>query len=735
MKHLLLFATILISITGNAQTWINVGPNFGGYFRDFAFHPTNNHILFAGGDDSAGIWISEDGGQTWRLVSEELPNMSCWHIEFLKSNPDTIYACDLYNRYGVAKSTDGGENWTSSTNGLNTIGARTVSKIAIVNTDTLFISTGLEYDGRTGDGVYKSVDGGQNWIASGLQGLTCPAIIISRTGRLIVATQGQGLQFSDNSGVSWQNHADISSTDTIFQVEVKDSFMVVATKSSGVYVSSNDGLTFDSIGGGAYDISMGNTQPTLTIYSSNLVKAEYNYISQVIPTWTSMNNSAISSNNLLNIGIGATGDTVMIGQLGNSQLFISTDKGDSWTNTTTSPSANNINDIAIDPTNPQHIFASLVVSNSLGFDNECLIETTDGGETWTRKGPKESGLKIKFHPSSKDTLLCGTFTGGLFKSEDGGESWNNVRANTRITEIAYHPTFPNEVLVAEIDDIKPGQQLLKSTDGGNSFDTITPVAVAQLAYIPNSDSIVAAVNTAGTFNGVYVSTNRGDSFGPLALSGTAIKTVAYHQGFIYAGSEDGQLYKINPSNTQKITGGWNLPTELTNIYFLNNDMYVGLNGAEHDRDTLISNHGGVWFSNDNGQNWTNITDGLSCSQLFGNNVMAELNGKLLVGTYGGSFFTLNDSTTGSNIAHTQKSFIQVFPNPFKQNITVTIPEKVTSTDKIQYMIVDVNGRTVQFAEIPYQQQFILDLSKLNNGFYLFRLANNNEIFNQKILKE
>jgi len=374
IKTVLLIIFICISAIINAQTWTNIGPDFGGYFRDFAFHPTNSNVIFAGGDDSAGIWISEDGGQTWRLVSEELPNISGWHIEFDKTNPSIMYACDVYNRYGIAKSIDGGENWIASANGLSSIEAKTVSKIAIINQDTLFVSTGLEYNGRTGDGIYKSVDGGVNWAATGLQGLTCPAIVVSQNNRLLVATQGQGLKFSDNLGSTWQTHPDVSSIDTVFQIEVKDSFIVIATNPSGLYVSSNNGVTFGNIGGSAFDLAIGNTDPNLIIYSSILpARYEYNYISHTLVNITSMYNTILTQDSVLYIGIGARGDTVLLGKLGNSRLSISTNKGTSWTNTVSSPSANNINDITIDPTDSQHIFASLVVSNSLGADKECLI--------------------------------------------------------------------------------------------------------------------------------------------------------------------------------------------------------------------------------------------------------------------------------------------------------------------------------------------------------------------------
>lgn len=726
---------LLMGELATAQTWTNIGPQFGGYLRDFAFHPSKSKVILLGGDDSAGIWKSEDGGITWRLVSEELPNMSGWHIEYDKSNVQTVYACDLYNRYGVAKSTNEGESWTASANGLNSIEARTVSKIAILNQDTLFISTGLEQNGRTGDGIYKSADGGLNWIASGLQGSTCPAIAITETNRLIAATQGQGLMFSDDTAQTWTNHSDVPMAAIISQVEVKDSFVVVLTSTNGIYVSSDNGLSFTGIGSGGFDIAIGTTQPTLSLYSSALVKAEYNYTTKAIPVWNSMNKLIISQDSVLNMGIGAKGDTIMLGQLANSRLFVSNDKGESWTSATSSPAANNINDIAIDPNDTQHLFASLVISNALGIDKECLLESEDGGSSWSRKGPKESGLKVKFHPTSSDTMLCGTFTGGLYRSVDSGDNWTNIRRGTRVVEIAYHPSFPREILIAEIDDVNLRQELLKSVDGGNSFDSVAPVAASQIAYITNSDSIIAGVNTAGTFNGLFLSTDRGDSWAPFALQGMAIKTVVYAGTTIYAGTEDGEIYSINSSGTTNITGSWNRPVELTNIHFLGDTLFVGFNGAEHDRDSASINHGGVWYSTDTGQTWLDISAGLSCSQLFSNHVMCNWNNQLLVGTYGGSLFTLDALPVGIEESSSKRASFLVQPNPFYDYLRIETPQTAEQPERIYYQVFNANGSMIQYGVLPYKTSFRLDLDRLKPGVHLIRLILNQTSFEQKVVKK
>jgi photosystem II stability/assembly factor-like uncharacterized protein len=119
-------------------------------------------------DFKGGIVSSEDGGKAWRPVSKDLGESAVTHLLLdSTSNPSSriLYACAFGK--GVYKSTDGGETWTLKNNGLpqEPFAWRLESR---PSDKTLFLvlarrsddgSIGNEKDGA----VYKSTDGAATW--------------------------------------------------------------------------------------------------------------------------------------------------------------------------------------------------------------------------------------------------------------------------------------------------------------------------------------------------------------------------------------------------------------------------------------------------------------------------------------------------------------------------------------------------------------------------------------------
>lgn len=89
-------------------------------------HPTNSNILFASAvyvastkQGEAGIWRSEDAGNTWRYLTTGIGKTTVQRVEIAISptNPSLIYAvsCDVNNGFeGFYRSTDNGETWQKS---------------------------------------------------------------------------------------------------------------------------------------------------------------------------------------------------------------------------------------------------------------------------------------------------------------------------------------------------------------------------------------------------------------------------------------------------------------------------------------------------------------------------------------------------------------------------------------------------------------------------------------------
>ena len=239
----------LICIQAFGQTWQQIGPK-GGYFKEFTFHPTNPSIIYAGSDDGGGVWKSTDGGINWALLTASFPNMTGWSITIDPLNMSTVYACDVYSRYGILKSTDGGSTWSQIVNGLSSQYDRMVSGITLKNSDTLFISTGegaTTNPPRPGNGVFRSDNGGSSWSAVGLQDTTVLSIGSNVFGTIFAGTESYGLKFSNDNGSTWSTHPQINSTTRVYEVEVQDSVVAVAS-TAGIYLSTNWGINFTNTG-------------------------------------------------------------------------------------------------------------------------------------------------------------------------------------------------------------------------------------------------------------------------------------------------------------------------------------------------------------------------------------------------------------------------------------------------------------------------------------------------------
>jgi photosystem II stability/assembly factor-like uncharacterized protein len=79
-----------------------------------AINPQTPSTLYAA--TYAGVFESTDGGASWHLALNGLPNTMVMALAINPQNPSTLYAGT--KRSGVFESTDGGASWTTVNNGL-----------------------------------------------------------------------------------------------------------------------------------------------------------------------------------------------------------------------------------------------------------------------------------------------------------------------------------------------------------------------------------------------------------------------------------------------------------------------------------------------------------------------------------------------------------------------------------------------------------------------------------------
>ena len=128
----------------------------------------NSQIIYAGNLEH-GIFQSMDGGKQWHTLKDGLPlnvalNFS-WDIPPLKTYNgyiqalaiDPISSCIIYvgTLMGIYKSTDCGLKWNKSDKELPFYH---ISALAIN-----FKNSNIIYAGTNVDGIFRSIDGGENW--------------------------------------------------------------------------------------------------------------------------------------------------------------------------------------------------------------------------------------------------------------------------------------------------------------------------------------------------------------------------------------------------------------------------------------------------------------------------------------------------------------------------------------------------------------------------------------------
>ncbi|MFQ5742469.1 MAG: WD40/YVTN/BNR-like repeat-containing protein, partial [Acidobacteriota bacterium] len=122
------------------------------------------------GAASGGIWKTTDGGTIWEPIFDHQPAHSIGALAVAPSDPNIVWAgtgephirSNVSIGNGVYKSTDGGKSWRRM--GLETTGR--ISRLVIhpTNPDVVYVAAlGHGHAPQQERGIYRSTDGGENW--------------------------------------------------------------------------------------------------------------------------------------------------------------------------------------------------------------------------------------------------------------------------------------------------------------------------------------------------------------------------------------------------------------------------------------------------------------------------------------------------------------------------------------------------------------------------------------------
>ena len=150
--------------------WRCIGPHRGGRCVAVAGDATDTMTYYHGAC-AGGVWKTNDGGTTWRNVSDGFfGTAAVGAIAVSASDPNVIYVGtgeatirgNVSHGDGVYKSTDGGKTWRNM--GLKE--TRHIGKIRIhpQNPDLVYVAAfGHAFGPNPERGVYRSKDGGETW--------------------------------------------------------------------------------------------------------------------------------------------------------------------------------------------------------------------------------------------------------------------------------------------------------------------------------------------------------------------------------------------------------------------------------------------------------------------------------------------------------------------------------------------------------------------------------------------
>lgn len=160
--------TVDPKLTSNLE-WRMIGPFRGGRTVGAQGVRGQPNVFYIG-VNNGGVWKTDDYGLTWKPIFDDQPTGSIGDIAVAQSNPNVIYVGsgeglqrpDLSTGNGIYKSTDGGKSWTH----LGLRDAQQIGGLAVdpTNENRVFVAAlGHPFGPNPERGVYRSLDGGKTF--------------------------------------------------------------------------------------------------------------------------------------------------------------------------------------------------------------------------------------------------------------------------------------------------------------------------------------------------------------------------------------------------------------------------------------------------------------------------------------------------------------------------------------------------------------------------------------------
>jgi len=419
--------------------WRSIGPFRGGRTKAVAGIPSQPHVFYIG-VVNGGVWKTTDAGRTWVPIFDDQPTGSIGAIAIAPSDPRIIYV--------------------GSGEGMQ------------------------RPDLSTGDGIYKSADGGRTWTHLGLRdGQQIPHIVVDPRdpNRFFVAVLGHPYGPNTERGIFRSTDGGKSFERVLYKDE----------NTGGVDIAL-DPVDPATIYAALWEARQGPwenaawTGPGSGLFKSTDGGTNWRPLTKGLPTFAE--------------GLGRLGITVaptdrhrlyaVVDAGANGGIYRSDDAGESWTRVNADARViarpADAADIRVHPANADIVFVPSIVT----------WKSTDGGKTfvgWRGAPGGDDYQKIWINPTNPDVMIL-TADQGAIVTLNGGESWSSWynQPTAQFYHVSTDNAFPYRVCGGQQES---GSACVSSRgdQGQITLRDWTPVGVEEYGYIapdPNDPDIV-----------------------------------------------------------------------------------------------------------------------------------------------------------------------------------------------------------------------------------------------------
>lgn len=765
--------------------WNFIGPlNTGGRVTDVAISPIDDSVLYVT-TAVGGVFKTQDGGQNWEPVFDQIGKPSIGNIAIAPSNDQRIYV------------------GTGEANGSATSGA------------------------FYGNGIYRSDDGGTTWIHTGLEDsdhigriVVDPndenRVFVAATGKLYGYNSERGIYRSTNAGNSWEQVLFVTDSTAAIDVAINPQntdiiFAAMWERTRKPWVRDYAGVTSaihrSTDGGDTWtELGLANGLPAPNSQTGRI-------------------SIAVSESNPSTIYARYTKNEITNGFDG---LYRSDDNGDTWTLVTLTDLQGidasfgwYFGNIRIHPNDPEEVYV-------LG---QYLSRTSDGGGNWqVINGMHVDHHAMEYSRNNNDFILAGN-DGGAYYSTTGGTNWikfNNLpitqfynievdhlepdnlyggtQDNNTIRTLTagssdWHSIIGGDGFHVNVDPTDNNYvyaesqwgNLRRSVDGGNNFTNATNGIDPNDRVNWNTPVVLSPYNPEKIYYGsnrLYISdravlwnaispdlTNGQHPSGSLAYGTlTAIAPSHNNLDVIYTGSDDGKVHvtfnggnswenisnalpdryvtsiAISPSNDlvayvtfsgfsvldydphvfKTMDGGqtWiDIANNLPNIPV--NDIIIN----EFEDVLIVATDLNVWYSLNDGNEWTILGNDLPMT-IVRDLKLHEPTNTLYAGTFGRSMHSidLNNIILNVNNEQIQGSSIKLYPNP--ATTSFRIDHLVTLEGTIElYDLTGKKVRTIFKGDLSESQYMHYTTAGLASGLYFVQFSTKGFKISKKLIVE